>query len=131
MQINYPNEDLVIEYNTLAITMFDVKKADQVKVLNYSKISKAISKCKEIEQDIYGKAAVLLKELVRAHAFASGNRRTAFITTIDFVKRNGKKFKIKDDPDNARVLTGIREEFYSIDEIKEWINNGKIRKFER
>ena len=98
---------------------------------NRAKLSEAIDKCKEVNGDIYDKAAILLKELVKAHAFASGNRRTAFITTLDFVKRNKGKVKIKDDPTNAKVLTGIREGYYTNNEIKEWIKNGKIKQFKR
>jgi len=28
-------------------------------------------------------------------------------------------------------MLGIREDFYSNDELKDWIKNGKIKKFER
>ena len=130
-KIKYPSEDLIIEYNALAITMFEVKKADKSEVLSRTKITNAIDKCKETEGDIYDKAAVLLKELTKAHAFASGNRRTAFITTIDFIKKNKGKIKIRDDPSNAKVLTGIREGFYTNNEIKEWVKDGEIKQFKR
>ena len=70
---------------------FETKKADQSKVLSYIKLSNAINECKETKGDLYDKAGVLLKELIRAHAFVSGNRRTAFITTLDFVKKNKDK----------------------------------------
>ena len=129
--LDYPTENLIIEYNALAITMFEVKKADKSEVMSRTKISFAINECKKKEGDIYDKAAVLLKGLIKAHAFASGNRRTAFIATLDFVKQNKGKFNIKDEPHNAKVLTGIREGYYSHDDIKEWIKNGKIKKFER
>ena len=129
--IKYPIEDEIIEYNALAITIFDVKKADKVEILSYSKLSQAIERCKITKGDIYNKATVLLISLVRSHAFASGNRRTAIITTINFLNKNGSKFKVKDDPKNAGVLTGIREGYYSTREVKEWIKNGKIRKFKR
>ena len=112
-EVIYPSEDLIIEYNALAVTIFEVKKADKSEVLTRATLSQAIDKCKVVNGDIYDKAAILLKELVKAHAFASGNRRTAFITTLDFVKRNKGKVKIKDDPTNAKVLTGIREGYYT------------------
>ena len=44
---------------------------------------------------------------------------------------NNKETKIKNDPEFARVLTGIREGFYTREEVSEWIENGKVRKFER
>lgn len=130
-EIIYPTEDLIKEYNALAITMFETKKADNSKVLSYTKLSEVIEACKKAEVDLYDKASILLEWLIKSHAFASGNRMTAFITTMDFVKKNKGKFNIKDDPINARILTGIREGYYKVEEIKEWIKNGKIRKFKR
>lgn len=44
---------------------------------------------------------------------------------------NDAKLGISDDAQNARVMTGIREGYYSDGEIKEWIENGRIKKFER
>lgn len=40
-------------------------------------------------------------------------------------------FKIKDDPQQASVMRGIREGYYTEEEIKEWIKNGEIRAFKR
>jgi prophage maintenance system killer protein len=72
-----------------------------------------------------------LEGLIKSHAFASGNRRTAFIITKHFIRKNKKVFRIKDDPKQAKVMTGIREDFYTHKEIKEWIKNGKIKAFKR
>ena len=91
----------------------------------------AIEQCKQTGGDIYDKAAVLLKELVQKHPFVSGNRRTAFITTKDFLLMNKAKFKLKDEPVYAKVMTGIREGFYSDEEMREWLKNGKIKEFRR
>ena len=74
---------------------------------------------------------MLLKELTQKHPFASGNRRTAFVVTKEFVLQNKGNFKIKDDPKYARVMIGIREGYYKDNEIKEWIKNGKIKEFKR
>lgn len=77
----YPSEDEVIEFNILALSLIKVKKADKAEVLSYKKIQKVINDCKKKKKDLYNKAVILLKGLVQSHAFASGNRRTAFITT--------------------------------------------------
>lgn len=87
--------------------------------------------CEEYEGDIFDKAVILLKGLIQKHPFASGNRRTAFIVTKYFLQINNKKFGIKDQEKQARVMQGIRERYYSDNEIKEWIKNGKIREFKR
>lgn len=127
----YPTAERIIEYNMLALDIIKVKKADKPKVLSHQKISEAINNCMEADGDIYDKAAVLLKELVQKHPFASGNRRTAFITVKDFLLMNKAKFKVKDEPAYAKVMTGIREGFYSNEEIMEWLKNGKIKEFRR
>ena len=49
----------------------------------------------------------------------------------DFIISNSERFKIKDDPIYAKVMRGIRENYYSNEEIKEWMKNGKIREFKR
>jgi len=115
----------------LALEFIKVKKADQPKVLSHVRIMEVVKACQDKEGDIYDKAVVLLKGLVQKHPFASGNRRTAFIAVKDFVLSNNSKFDIKDDPSYARVMQGVREDYYSDEELKEWIKNGKIREFKR
>ena len=72
---------------------------------------------------------MLMERLVTAHAFASGNRRTAFVAAKSFVLSNGGKFQIKDDPEYAKIMQGIREGRCSPDQISEWIKNGKAPEF--
>ncbi|MEK6867859.1 MAG: hypothetical protein AABX98_03495, partial [Nanoarchaeota archaeon] len=69
--------------------------------------------------------------LVQKHPFASGNRRTALIVTKYFLLENNQKFFVEDQPKQARVMQGIRENYYSHEEVKEWLKNGKIREFKR
>ncbi len=94
-------------------------------------MDEVIEGCKEVEGDIYDKAVFLLKGLIQKHPFASGNRRTAFIAAKDFLLKNNEVFGVKDDPEQARIMIGIREKFYKDEELKEWLKHGKIRKFER
>ena len=127
----YPSVDKVIEFNALSLSVISVKKSDAAKVLSVSKVEGAIEACRKAKGTIFDKAVVLLKELVQAHAFASGTRRTAFVATKYFLVMNNKGLRVKDSEKNARVLLGIREHFYSDSEIKEWLKNGKIREFKR
>jgi len=130
-RISYPAVGEIIEFNLLVLGVVRVKKADRHHVLSRQKIASAIGQCRSAEGGLHQKAAVLMRALVAAHAFASGNRRTAFVATKDFVLKNGGKFSIPDDPHYAGVMRGIRESGYSDDEIAEWIRNGKIRQHER
>jgi len=129
--IVYPTIDEIQYNNTIAIEMFRKSKSDQAKTISVSYIQRTIDKTKIDPGDIYDKAARLLIELTRIHAFESGNKRTAFLSTKKFVLNNGGKFNIPDTINNVKVMIGIRENYYSKNEIKEWIMNGKIKKFER
>jgi len=129
--IVYPTVDEIQYYNTIAIEMFRKSKSDQAKTISVSYIQKTIDKTKKNLGDVYDKAARLLIELTRIHAFESGNKRTAFLSTKKFVLKNEGKFNIPDTIDNVKVMIGIRENYYSQNEIKEWIMNGKIKIFER
>lgn len=131
MVIVYPEPDQIIEYNLLILHIINVKKADKAKVMSHQKIVDIIDECQNFNGDLYDKAAVLMMEIIQKHAFESGNRRTAFIVTKDFVIKNGGKFNIKNDPIQARNMQGIRERYFTHNEIKEWIKNGKIREFQR
>ena len=131
VKIAYPTTNKIIEYNLIILNIIKVKKADKPEVLSYEKIKEVINECKKYKGDIYDKATILLKGLIQTHPFASGNRRTAFIVAKEFVIIKKENFGIKDDPSQSRIMLGIREGFYSDKEIKEWIKNGKIRKFKR
>ena len=131
INIYYPSEDKIIELNILALTLIKIKKGNVPKLLNYKKLSNILEDCKNKEGDIYDKAVVLFKGLIKGHVFASGNRRTAFIVTRDFIMNNKEKFRIKNQASEAKIMTGIREDYYKDNEIKEWIKNGKIKEFKR
>lgn len=130
-QINYPTPEKIIEYNLLVLKLIKVKKADEAKVLSKAKIIEIVMECENYEGDVHDKAACLLKGLIQKHPFASGNRRTAFIVVKEFLFVNHAKFHVKDEPHYAKVMQGIRENFYTAEEIKEWIKNGQIREFKR
>ena len=68
--------------------MFRKSKRDQAKTISVSYIQKAIDKTEMYSGGIYDKAARLLIELTCTHAFESGNKRTAFLTTKKFVLKN-------------------------------------------
>lgn len=129
--IKYITPERIAEYNLLILTLIDAKKADRSEILSHKKLTDIVEECKDLEGDIYDKAVFLLKSIIQKHAFASGNRRTAFIVTKDFLQNNKAKFRIKDEPSYSRIMIGIRECNYSDSEIKEWIKYGKIREFRR
>ena len=126
--IIYPTVDELIETNRRALIEIQSKKADSHRVLSRPLLIAALEKVEAESGDLYDKAAVLLTELVRAHAFASGVRRTAYVATMSFLRTNGQHPSVIPDP---KILTGVREDFYAQDEIKEWLKGNAIRKFTR
>jgi death-on-curing family protein len=130
-KLMYPTTQMVIRYNIIALSVFKVKKQDKPEVMSHSTIVEILEQCRELDGDLYDKAAFMMRALVQRHPFASGNRRTAFIATAAFVEMNGGAFKIKNDPAYSRVMLGIRENFYKDDEIKQWIRTGEIHDFKR
>jgi len=131
VEIIYPTVEEIQYNNTIAIEMFRRSKHDQAKTISVSYIQKVIDMIKFTPGDVYDKAAALLFELTRIHAFESGNKRTAFLTTKKFVITNGKRFGIPDKESNVKIMIGIRENYYTQKEIKEWIKYGKIKAFKR
>ena len=131
MDVKYPSPERIIENNLLALTTIKAKKADSPKIVSFSKLRDILQNCVNLEGDIYDKAVYLLVNLVQKHVFASGNRRTAFISVKEFLMENKSKIGVLDDPENSKIMVGIRENFYSNEEIKEWLKNGTIRKFTR
>ena len=126
--IEYPTVEGIIQANKRVLKEIRVKKADRHQVFSRETIAQVLKKAQARKGDVYDKAAILLAGLVRSHAFASGVRRTAIVTTASFLKMNGQNLRL---PFDTEVLKGIREEFYTIKEIKYWLKGREIRKFER
>src|SRR3989338_2130571 len=115
--LEYPSVEKVIEVNLLSLHVIKAKKAYSHQVLSMAKISAVLEACKNCQGDVFDKAVVLLKGLVQAHAFASANRRTGFLVMKYFLVMNNQKLKVGDNPENAKVLLGVREHHYSDAEI--------------
>ena len=131
MKIKYLTEQDIIELNVAVLSLIKIKKADKSELLSYSKLKTIVEDCRKLKGDIYDKSAFLLKQTIKQHAFASGNRRTAFIAVKHFLTLNNAIFNIKDEPEYAKMMTGIRDNYYSDEEIKNWIQHGTIREFKR
>lgn len=107
-----------------------MKRADSHKVLSRTKIDTLLDHVQETKGDLFDKAAALLIGLVQAHPFASGNRRTAYASALNFIELNGKLAN-SDKGENAKVLQGIREGYYTHEDIRNWLEKGEIHEFKR
>ena len=124
----YPTEDEIIRLNKEILEKVVVRKADRHKLLSRAQITMAISGAKEHPGDLYYKAAILLYGLLRSHPFDSGNRRTGMAAVFSFLTTNGQNPKIIED---SSILLGIRHNYYSLEEIKSWLQGNAIKAFRR
>ena len=126
--IRYPIIEELIELNKDILQKVRVKRSNHHEVLSRRKLEEIIEKVRNQEGDIYDKAVTLLSAIVTSHPFASGVRRTAYVATKAFLLENGEAIKVIYEPS---VFTGIRERFYTRDEIRAWLEGNKIRRFVR
>ena len=73
------------------------------------------------------KAATLLLEIARRHAFLDGNKRTAFESMLTLLQINGKKLEVGQASRFNVVVWSIKPRT-KIDEIVTWIANHTRRK---
>lgn len=74
--------------------------------------------------DPYNRAAYLLRRLITAHLFEDANKRTAWMTTREYLDRHGLKPAKTDKTDTEPVLDAIRA--FDVDELSEWLETGTI-----
>jgi death-on-curing protein len=69
------------------------------------------------------KAAVLCWHLVKNHPLPDGNKRAAFLSTVEFVERNGWTWnRAPNDPDETDdVFRGVAASGVNVDELCVWI----------
>jgi death on curing protein len=69
------------------------------------------------------KAAVLCWHLVKNHPLPDGNKRCAFLATVEFVERNGRTWvPAPGDPDETdRVIRGVASGEVSTEDFHKWV----------
>ena len=77
----------------------------------------------EAYPDFATKAAVLCWHLVKNHPLPDGNKRAAFLATVEFVERNGRRWiPAPGDPDETdRVIRGVAGEGIDEAAFRDWI----------
>ena len=77
----------------------------------------------EAYPDFATKAAVLCWHLVKNHPLPDGNKRCAYLATVEFVERNGGTWiPAPGDPDETdQVIRGVAGGEVSESEFRDWI----------
>ncbi len=76
------------------------------------------------------KAATLLMDIARRHAFADGNKRTAFQAMSAFLKLNGKELEVGETSRFNVVVWSVKPAT-TLEEIATWIANHTRKKVNR
>ncbi len=126
--IVYPTVDDIIEVNKIVLQQVRAKRGDAHSVKSRIAIETTLAEAKAKHGDIFDKAAVIFIGLIKKHAFGSANRRTAWTVTDTFLITNGEELRARY---NGRVVIGIREGFYTPEEVKSWLQGHEIREFRR
>ena len=79
----------------------------------------------EAYPDFATKAAVLCWHLVKNHPLPDGNKRCAFLATVEFVERNSRTWvPAPGDPDETdRVIRAVASGNLSEGDFRDWIAN--------
>ncbi len=77
----------------------------------------------EAYPDFATKAAVLCWHLVKNHPLPDGNKRCAFLATVEFVERNGRTWlKAPGDPgETDRIIRATASGELSEADVRDWI----------
>lgn len=89
-------------------------------------ISDVIEEAKEHEE-VYTAAAVYLKKLLEKHPFSDGNHRTAYIVTLQFLRRNDAVFVPEETQGTETIVNVLKKKvkFSSIEELSNWLQTGE------
>lgn len=75
----------------------------------------------EFYPDLTMKAAVLGWHLAKNHALPDGNKRTAFITMVDFLRRNNATWTSPNKRDAVTVMLAVAASEMNVDEFAIWV----------
>ena len=74
----------------------------------------------DLYTDIFLKTGALVQSIVKNHPFVDGNKRTALVSCIVFLKMNGAIFDVS-QKDSVKFMMQVANKNLSVDEISSWI----------
>lgn len=110
------NHDLVVDEFELDNTGIDDPFSDR-------KLREILAEAAEYD-DVYLRAATLLREIAAVHIYEDGNKRTAWITTVEYLDRLGLE-PAESAPEQVNRVTRALSRF-QIEEISQWLETGEI-----
>lgn len=119
---NLPTVDEILATHDEIENRYDLKHTG-----TYSSVPqvdlRALLAAAETQDGVYQRAAFLLRKLITEHLFEDGNKRTAWVTTREYLESNGLRPAETGDR-VPHILRRIRR--YEIGEIAQWLETGEI-----
>ena len=81
---------------------------------------------KDVYFSVFEKAAALLESLVKNHPFVDGNKRTGFLASLIFLKRNNIKLKASEAESYEFIMKVASSEILFTDMVTWFQNNSKF-----
>lgn len=117
-----PTPDEIIATHDEIVDAYDLTHDDVNVVAPRLKLRRLLEDVAD-HDDTYGRAAQLLRDLVTSHYFEDGNKRTAWMTTRDYLDRLDEHPAETGDR-VPHILRRVRR--YDDDELAEWLRTGDI-----
>ena len=131
--VRYLNRETVEELHRAIILETYGKLAERSYILNPSVLELALElpkKClygQELYPDLFEKAAVLIRELIKGHPFEAANKRTGYMAALTFLDENG--YDLESNIDEAVSVTiRIAMDEADVEEVAEWLRNHSKRR---
>lgn len=121
-EIRWVSPGDLIDINNLAISVFtpaEPKGFDKAK-LEGAQARPAQYRYYHRTNDMATLAAVLLDAVIKAHAFVNGNKRTAFMSTVMFMRMNGYEF-MPPEREVLIVCEDCAKGLFEVGQIAHWI----------
>jgi death-on-curing protein len=86
-------------------------------------LQRPINKWQYENTDTFGCAAAYAFGIAKAHAFVDGNKRTAFVTSVTFLRLNGWHF-ITEPVEGVAFMENLASDMVSEERFKNWPEQG-------
>lgn len=88
------------------------------------KFKRIVREAREDYDDIYERAAFLLRKIIVSHYFEDGNKRTGWVVMREYLVRNSQAPAKNEADDIEPVLKAIRK--FDVGELSTWLKTGDI-----
>ena len=86
-------------------------------------LQRPVNKWQYESADIFECAAAYAFGIAKAHAFVDGNKRTAFVTSVTFLRLNGLHF-VTEPAEGVEFMEGLASDQIPEDKFKSWLAQG-------